>query len=370
VLPGLVLIAYTALARDWALWRRLHIASGTFIFLAITAPWFVLVSMRNPEFPQFFFIHEHLQRYTSGIHRRGAPLWYFVPQLMAGWLPWLGLLPGMARVVAADRHAPGFKPTLLLASWAVVIFVFFSLSNSKLPGYILPVFPALAVLGALALERLSVRAWRYQLNAMLALAALGLLASPLVARLGPTEAVQSQFAHYALWLAAAWVLLLLGLAAARWQAAGGDTHAENLPSITTAALAFFIATTLSILGHESLGRPASGADLRPAVNAVLTPGMPLYGVRTLDHTLPFYLQHTLVMVEEPDELEFGTVQEPQKWLPTLAAFRQVWRAGPRALAVMSADTFEILRAEPLPMTLIARDETRVVVANFASGPAR
>jgi 4-amino-4-deoxy-L-arabinose transferase-like glycosyltransferase len=370
VLPGLVLIAYTALARDWALWRRLHIASGTFIFLAITAPWFVLVSMRNPEFPQFFFIHEHLQRYTSGIHRRGAPLWYFVPQLMAGWLPWLGLLPGMARVVAADRHAPGFKPTLLLASWAVVIFVFFSLSNSKLPGYILPVFPALAVLGALALERLSVRAWRYQLNAMLALAALGLLASPLVARLGPTEAVQSQFAHYALWLAAAWVLLLLGLAAARWQAAGGDTHAENLPSITTAALAFFIATTLSILGHESLGRPASGADLRPAVNAVLTPGMPLYGVRTLDHTLPFYLQHTLVMVEEPDELEFGTVQEPQKWLPTLAAFRQVWRAGPRALAVMSADTFEILRAEPLPMTLIARDETRVVVANFASGTAR
>jgi 4-amino-4-deoxy-L-arabinose transferase-like glycosyltransferase len=370
VLPGLVLIAYTALARDWALWRRLHIASGTFFFLALTAPWFVLVSMRNPEFPQFFFIHEHLQRYTSGIHRRGAPLWYFVPQLLAGWLPWLGLSAGMARVVAADRHAPGFKPTLLLASWAVVIFVFFSLSNSKLPGYILPIFPALAVLGALALERLTVRAWRYQLNAMLALAALGLLASPLVPRLGPTEAAQSQFAHYALWLAAAWALLLLGLAAARWQAHGGDTHAEKLHSITTAALAFFIATTLSILGHETLGRPASGADLRPAVNAVLTPGMPLYGVRTLDHTLPFYLQHTLVMVEEPDELEFGTHQEPQKWLPTLAVFRQVWRAGPRALAVMSPDTFAILKSEALPMTLVARDETRVVVANFASGTAR
>lgn len=365
-LPGLVLIVYSAVARDWALWRRLHIASGALLFLAISAPWFVLISLRNPEFPQFFFIHEHLQRYTSGIHRRGAPVWFFVPQLLAGWLPWLGLLPGMAWVVAADRRTPGFKPTWLLATWALVIFGFFSLSNSKLPGYILPVFPALAVLGALALQRLTAVAWRRQLTVMGVLAALALLASPLVGRVGRTEAAQALFGHYALWIAAACALLLLGLAAARGLARRGDLQS----SFAATALAFFVATTVGMLGHETLGRAASGADLRPAINAVLTPAMPLYGVRMLDHTLPFYLRHTLVMVEEPDELAFGTGQEPQKWLPTLAAFRQAWTTGPKAMALMSPDTFAMLQTEALPMTVIARDEKRVVVANFSSGTAR
>ena len=365
-LPGLVLIVYSAVARDWALWRRLHIVSGGLLFLALTAPWFVLISLRNPEFLQFFFIHEHLQRYTSGIHRRSAPVWFFVPQLLAGWLPWLGLLPGMARVVAADRRTQGFKPTWLLATWAVVIFAFFSLSNSKLPGYILPVFPALAVLGALALQQLTAPAWRRQLTVMGVLAALALLASPLVGRVGHTVAAQALFANYALWITAACALLLLGLAAARWLAGRGALQT----SFAATALAFFVATTVGMLGHETLGRTASGADLRPAINAVLTPDMPLYGVRMLDHTLPFYLRHRLVMVEEPDELEFGTRQEPQKWLPTLAAFRQAWTTGPKAMALMSPATFAMLQTEALPMTLVARDEKRIVVANFTAGTPR
>ena len=55
-----------------------------------------------------------------------------------------------------------------------------------------------------------------------------------------------------------------------------------------------------------------------------------YSVQLLDHTLPFYLRRPMIMVERPDELEFGTKQEPQKWLPTTAAFKQVWASGPHA----------------------------------------
>jgi hypothetical protein len=92
--------------------------------------------------------------------------------------------------------------------------------------------------------------------------------------------------------------------------------------------------------------------------------MPLYAVRLLDHTLPYYLRRTVVMVEEPDELAFGTQQEPQKWLPTLAAFAQAWTAGPPALALMTPATHAELRAQHLPMTVVAQDQRRVVVANF------
>jgi 4-amino-4-deoxy-L-arabinose transferase-like glycosyltransferase len=77
VLPGAVLVIYTLLTRDWALWARLHMGKGLILFFAITAPWFILIALKNPEHPHFFFIHEHFQRFTSGVHNRGGAWYYF-----------------------------------------------------------------------------------------------------------------------------------------------------------------------------------------------------------------------------------------------------------------------------------------------------
>ena len=358
-LPGLVLVVYTLLTRDWALWRRLHIVSGALLMLAITVPWFWLVQARNPEFAQFFFIHEHFERYTSSVHQRGAPWWYFVPQLAAGFLPWLGLLPRMAAAVRDDSRSAGFKPAVLLAAWAGAIFVFFSASGSKLPGYILPLFPALALLAALALDGLDAAAWRRQWRALLGLALIGVLASALLGRVGNGEAVMRAFG---LWLAGGCLLTVAGLAFAGWLQRRG----QLLPSMLASAVALFVGTSVGLLGHEALGRPNSGVDLVPRMQAVLTPQMPIYSVRLLDHTLPFYLRRTTIMVEAPDELEFGTRQEPQKWLPTLTAFRQAWTTGPPALAIMAPDTYALLRGENLAMHLLAQDARRVLVSNFVN----
>jgi 4-amino-4-deoxy-L-arabinose transferase-like glycosyltransferase len=111
-----VLVVYTLWARDWQIWRRLHVAAGTLLLLIVTVPWFWLVSRRNPEFLHFFFIHEHFERYTSGVHRRAAPFWYFVPQLLGGMLPWLGLWPAMARQATQRSTDPGLQPIVLLAA--------------------------------------------------------------------------------------------------------------------------------------------------------------------------------------------------------------------------------------------------------------
>ncbi len=360
VLPGLVLVAYTLLTRDWGLWRRLYLVSGTLVFLAITSPWFVLVSQRNPEFLQFFFIHEHWQRYTSSVHQRGAPAWYFVPQLLAGFAPWLGLLPAMWRALRAESKVRGpqaFRPLLFCAVWAVAIFAFFSASGSKLPGYILPVFPALAVMAAAALQRLDAPAWRRQLWLMLALFAALLLASPLIGRTGGGEPL---LRNYGLWLSAGCALAVAALLGAL----SLQRRGPMLPSIALAACGVFGATTVGLLGHETLGRSASGAPLLPAIHAVLQPDMPIYSVKLLDHTLPYYLRRTVLMVEEPDELAFGTQQEPQKWLPSVAAFLAVWTAGPAALALMTPAAFAELQAQRVPMSVVAQDPRRVVVANF------
>jgi 4-amino-4-deoxy-L-arabinose transferase-like glycosyltransferase len=360
-LPGLALVAYTAWTRDLGLWRRLHLATGGALFLAITVPWFALAADRNPEFLRFFFVHEHFERYTSTVHRRDAPAWYFVPQLIAGFLPWLALLPGMVSAVRrAEPARDRLQPERLLAAWAVSIFLFFSLSGSKLPGYILPVMPALAILAARALDAMSPRAWTVQ-SALAVVVGLALCAVPLLVTMQPgLVRARPEAVGYAPWIGIAGAALAAGAAAAWWWGRRG----RRVTAVLAYSLGAFAATTAITVGHEAYGGPASGAALVPRIRTVLTPDMPIYGVQRLDHTLPFYLGRTLTLVAEPDELAFGLAREPDRWIPTIEAFVPRWRDGPRALAVMAPDTYERLRAQSLPMYDVARDERRVVVANF------
>jgi 4-amino-4-deoxy-L-arabinose transferase-like glycosyltransferase len=359
VLPGLVLVVYTLLARDWALWRRLHLVSGALLMLAIVVPWFMLVSLRNPEFPQFFFIHEHWERYTSTVHHRPGPLWYFVPQLLVDVLPWLGLIAAAVTVVWREP-ASGFRPKLLLAVWAGAIFVFFSASGSKLPGYILPIFPALAVLLALALGSMNTVAWKRQVTVALVITVLALLASLTARWFAGSFGLNATVVEYLPWAGATFLSIALGAAAARWLNARGALDA----SITTYALAMFAGMTVATVGHDVFGRKSASIDLVPAMQQVLTADMPIYSVQLLDHTLPFYLRRPMIKVQRPDELEFGTQQEPQKWLPTTAKFKQVWASGPHAMALMTPDTFASLQAEGLVMRPIIQNARRIAVVNF------
>jgi 4-amino-4-deoxy-L-arabinose transferase-like glycosyltransferase len=151
-IPGMVFAVYSITAWDWKIWKRLHIISGAILFLVIAAPWFVLVAQRNPEFLEFFFIHEHLQRFTQTAHSRTGPVYYFIPLLIIGFLPWIAQIPG-ALTQAWQERSREFSSGWLLTCWFAVIMVFFSISQSKLPGYIIPVFPALAMLVGHSIDR-------------------------------------------------------------------------------------------------------------------------------------------------------------------------------------------------------------------------
>ncbi|MEZ0191097.1 glycosyltransferase family 39 protein [Ralstonia solanacearum] len=357
VLPGFVLVVYTLVARDWALWKRLHLLTGLVVFFAVGAPWFVLISARNPEFAWFFFVHEHFQRFTSTVHHRDAPLWYFIPLLVAGFLPWLAQLPCAARLTMARDQAAanGFRPTLLLGLWAVLIFAFFSVSNSKLPGYIFPIVPALAILAALVLEQADERMWRWQLKTFLGVSLVGLAACGYLATMSSEMYPNAVFARFAAFLAAAF----LAAAVLTWLAL--RLAARRFESLAAFACGWFLTFTIALLGHEAFGRSMSGIDLVPAVKPWLKPGVPFYAVERLDHTMPFYLDTPAVMVQEPDELAFGVAHEPAKWIPTTDAFVVRWRDGGQAVAMMSPGTYQRLAAQSVPMTVIAQDTRRVIV---------
>jgi 4-amino-4-deoxy-L-arabinose transferase-like glycosyltransferase len=146
VFPAGIIFFYLLLSRRWKLLSEMRMTTGLMLFLAVAVPWFVAVSLRNPEFAHFFFIREHFQRFTSTVHGRYQPFWFFIPVLLGTMLPWAFFIPGALVRAWRDRHNEDGRAGMYLLVWALFIFLFFSKSSSKLIPYILPTFPPLAML--------------------------------------------------------------------------------------------------------------------------------------------------------------------------------------------------------------------------------
>jgi len=371
VLPGAVLVLYTLFSRDWAIWKRLHMIKGLILFFVITTPWFVLVSMKNPEFPQFFFIHEHFQRFTTKIHSRTGPWYYFLPILLLGIIPWLGVFLQSLLTGARDEHSGSsfnslssgkFQPRKMLLIWSVFIFVFFSISSSKLPSYILPIFPTLALLIACYLERASFKAVVLSASLVAVPCAIAMAFIPRVPALAKDAYSLPLVTAHVPWIYAATIIAFIGaVLAIRFARSQKDLAMVFLAAGT------FIAGQVLMLGHDPQGRYSAGVDYVPVLQAELTPETPMYLVGRYEQALPFYLQRTMTLVRHADEMEFGLKQEPQLWLPTIDAFVAQWAAdhaaGKKDIAIMDPSVYADLKLRGIPMRLIGQDPRRVIVAN-------
>lgn len=357
VLCAVTLVAYSLLARDFSPWKRLEAGRGTLLFLAIAAPWFVAVSLANPEFPHFFFVHEHIDRFLTKEHGRYQPAWYFFATLLVGTLPWtLMMLQGWLGAWLRERSGD-FQPQRFLFIWAAVILGFFSASSSKLPSYILPMAPALAMLTGVFLANAGRKTLLAHLLLLVPVAATATWLAPKITERANAATSLDMMAQYAEWATAAagiWLagtLLAIVLVRRRHEGHG----------LIALAIAGFLSLTLLTQGHETLARSTSSHELALKVKPLLAPGVPFYSVNMYEQTLPFYLQRTLTLVAYRDELSFGLEQEPQLGIPEIAEFAVRWRAGGDAFAVMKHDVYNKLKTDGLPMTPVAQDPRRIVV---------
>jgi 4-amino-4-deoxy-L-arabinose transferase-like glycosyltransferase len=363
ILPGAVLVLYTLIARDWAVWKRLHLIGGVILFFAIVTPWFVLVQERNPEFLNFFFIVQQFKRYLTPEQNRPGAFYYFVPVILVGFLPWLSVsVQSIRHALRLPRQPNGFSPVTMMLVWAVFIFLFFSASHSKLLSYTLPIAPALALLIGLYLPLVTPAMLRRHLAGyavFLVVAAVGAL---FMSHLGDDRNPTELYVAYRVWVLAALGVAFALTLAAMWLNRHSRTGIVSATAMFGAA--WLLLGTIAGTGHDVFGRLSSGAPLAPSIKAAiakLPPDTPFYSVGVLDHTLPFYVDHTMIMVEHPDELAFGVSVEPQKWVPTVDEWIKRWDADRYALALLPPARYDALLAQHVPMQVVARDSRRVVV---------
>jgi 4-amino-4-deoxy-L-arabinose transferase-like glycosyltransferase len=147
IFPLAILGVWLVFSGQWKRTMGLISPIGIVLFLAITAPWFILVQRAHQNFLWFFFIQEHLLRYTTTMHGRDNTFLLYVPVVILGILPWVAFLGKAAwemhkgKIVSSTLQGSKF-----LWTWIILIFVFFSLSHSKLIPYIAPIFIPLSVL--------------------------------------------------------------------------------------------------------------------------------------------------------------------------------------------------------------------------------
>jgi 4-amino-4-deoxy-L-arabinose transferase-like glycosyltransferase len=357
-LPAGAVALYVLVERDWKLLKRLHAFSGALLFFAIAAPWFAAVSAANPEFLRFFFIHEHFERFLTREHDRYEPAWYFVPVVLVGILPWIiALFPALARAWKRSPEAQ-FQASRFLLLWCVLVFAFFSASSSKLGSYILPIFPALALLTGAYLASASPRLALAQAGVAGGLGVALAVAATQATRFAAADLPAELLARYAPWLAAAAAVLVLAAGASAFLAL------RARPQAAAIALAFgcLVSVQTATSGHEELSPVYSAYHIVQKIRNQLQPDVPFYVVETFDHTLLFYLSRTVTMVVNKDELAQPIAWEPRNYLPDTAAFARAWQADREAFALFSVNDLDaFLKSHPIPMQIVARDARRVIV---------
>lgn len=371
VLPGATLVLYSLVTRDTGPWRRLHALPGVALYLALTAPWFLAVSAANAEFARFFFVREHFERFLTTTHNREGGWDYFVPWFVIGLFPWLLVWAWTLRRSWRDAavNAHGFAWARFCLVWAGFIFVFFSLSGSKLPSYILPLFPALALVLGFELTRLSARALMWIVLPLAVGGSLLLLAhlvgyEQLVRRIADSRTPAAIYAAMRPWLTAALVTFAAaGIAA--FLLFRRATPAAKTWGIVALSLLSLTGLQLAFQGHDAFRVVRSAHDILRAAERAnggpLDPAFPVYQVASYDQTLPFYLGRPTPPVAYRDEMDLGLDAEPQKGYQE-AEWRPVWENARQAYALMDHATATHLAASGLPMRELARDPRRVFVA--------
>ncbi len=359
VFPCAIIFIQLVVTRNWRLVREMRLATGIPLFLLVAAPWFVAVSLQNPEFPRFFFIHEHFERFLTKVHGRYKPFWYFVPVLAGTMFPWALFIPSALKGVWRERLSRDGRSRLFLAIWIIVIFIFFSKSDSKLIPYILPIFPPLALLMGRAFSRSfpviagAVKIEGYILAALLTLFGTGCIAYPFIA---PSP----EFSLIA-------CIVIGGILFGEGIITFVSVRQRSLPhlvaGIVLCSYAVGIVSPALVLAQKAEKRSVRELGIIVREKAKKEDVVASWG---LVQGLSFFAGRRVVIVGFRGEVDFGSNQgDNSGWFYDLPAFVRVWDSPARVYFLLMDEQYNQLRessVRPVPK-MVARSGDFVLVTN-------
>jgi 4-amino-4-deoxy-L-arabinose transferase-like glycosyltransferase len=369
VLAGMTGLTFIALVGGWRRLREIPWVRGTLLFLVITVPWFVAVSIANPEFLEYFFIHEHLTRFATTVHHRQGPLYYYIVVGAGGLLPWTPLLfmrmaRGPRRLVALAA-ALRRENTAFLFAWVAPTLAFFSISQSKLPAYILPIFPALAIVVAVVLDdHLRGRARRAAIWLAPLVAPLAILAGAAVYAHGHAREWSSVPGGMQVWP----IFVAVGALGVAAQAAGWLFDRRRRPLLGLAVSSASWAVAWFVL-MAAAGRAGSLNETRHLVHVLGREGAEaraVYNYRCYLRGIPFYLRHSIHLVQpSEDDIELARTKHPDPDVfPSLDDLVAALRGEPRVFVILPTRYLERLQADAgRPLAVLATTARYVLVSN-------
>jgi 4-amino-4-deoxy-L-arabinose transferase-like glycosyltransferase len=360
VFPAAILFCWLVFSRRHREILRAVSVPGVLLFSAVALPWVLLVQRENPDFLWFFFVQEHLLRYATKMHHHDQPLWYFLPVVVGGMVPWIAFL---RRVILAVRASAGrFLPRedlVFLLCWVLFIFLFFSVSDSKLATYMTPIFPPLAVLLGRGLDLWAERedgaqSCRGPLVVSALLAAAMFLLPHFSRHAGDPSA----------WMRATAMPILLILA---WGAVPlflRRLGAERVILLSFLLLALFL-TSLNRPAAIHLGGYKSVKGLAQVLASSLKPGdvVAQYGIYR--HGIPFYTKRRTVQVDETGELTFGALRAKDRaeYFLDEDGFLRLWESGARVFCVFKRDAMPMIREKFPGHRLLYQTDEGILIVN-------
>lgn len=367
--PMLIFGTWLALTGKWRAthWRSYAIFLIT--FFAVSLPWHILVQIKNPEFFHFYFIEQQFLRYTQTNIGHYQPNWFFLAWLPIAFFPWICFLPQTLYFSVKNaflNHAHYFDNKksydLFFLLWFVIIFAFFSFSKSKLIPYILPAFPALAVLTARWFDyQLQKKEWQniqWPLR-ILFIATIILFFSCLIF----SAKLPLMPEHYfKVFLILSFTSLLAGIA---MTAHFIKKKSDYFFPVLTSSIAGFLLFALAVFPAVDIRTIKPFADfLKPH----LLPTDEVLTYHLYYQDLPFYLGRKIGIVEWQNELTFGLQHQSPKpnWLINEAEFWGKWHHNKRLYVLVEENNFADMKAQnpQEKIYILKKERDRYLISNL------
>ena len=309
ILFGATFLAYFIVTQRFG-WSLGSVAAGLAAFLLVSVPWYWEVSQANGyNFVATFWLNHHLARFFTAIHHHAEPVWYYLPVLLVGFFPWIFFLgTAVSRMWQNRSDWTEYGSEIFLWIWVLVPVVFFSASQSKLAGYILPAIPALAMLVGIELER--------QLVPDLRTYRLGKIQVALMVAFGLILSVAVLFGFHFVYRS-----LALGIILALPLALGMIGAHYYMARSQAPSLFFAVAAGMTLFAALAFWRAApvvedyhSARDLSRIALPRISEKRPLVLYRYFHHTALYYTDYKTLSepLNRPEELKTYFQQSPQE----------------------------------------------------------